>query len=71
MNGDMIVVTHIPSGITASCLLNLHRCQYETKDRALSLLKSRLWASQHIEVSLDDIHWKYDSCSKETSQTQS
>jgi len=61
-NGDKVVVTHIPSGISASCLLNLYRHQHQCYARAMSLLKSRLWASQQIDVSLDDVTWKYTSC---------
>jgi protein subunit release factor A len=61
-NGDKVVVTHIPSGISASCLLNLYRYQHQCHANAMSLLKSRLMASQQIDVSLDDVNWKYTSC---------
>jgi len=61
-NGDKVVVTHIPSGISASCLLNLYRYQHQCHARAMSLDFKRLMASQQIDVSLDDVNWKYTSC---------
>jgi len=61
-NGDKVVVAHIPSGISASCLLNLYRYQHQCHARAMSLDFKRLMASQQIDVSLDDVNWKYTSC---------
>jgi len=61
-NGDKVVVTHIPSGISASCLLNLYRYQHQCHASAMSLDFKRLMASQQIDVSLDDVNWKYTSC---------
>ena len=41
-----VVVTHIPSGISACC--DNGRSVTEMREKAIKLLKSRLWAAQNM-----------------------
>jgi len=45
-NNREVTVTHIPTGITATC--DAERSQHRNRAKALSILKSRLWASQNL-----------------------
>lgn len=48
-----VTVTHKPSGISAYC--SECRTDRENHEKALKLLKSRLWAAQQIYVDVNDI----------------
>ena len=48
-----VKVTHIPTGITASC--DLYRHMYQNRDMAMKLLRSRLWASKNLPLIQDEV----------------
>jgi len=48
-----VTITHEPSGISAYC--SECRTDRGNHEKALKLLKSRLWAAQQVEVDLKDI----------------
>ncbi len=52
-----VTITHKPSGISAYC----HECRTnkENHEKALKLLKSRLWVAQQIQVDSGDISVEY------------
>jgi len=52
---DKLVVRHVPSGIKASVPLRTRRSMHQVKQIAISLLFSRLWAANQLEVSPKDI----------------
>lgn len=58
--GDKIVITHLPSGIQASCLLTSYRGMHRCKEAALKLLKARLWAADQIVLEPEDLTWDYE-----------
>ena len=47
LNLNEVTVTHLPTGTTASC--SSDRLQHRNKSKAMSLLKSRMWAIQHLD----------------------
>lgn len=49
-----VTITHKPSGISAHC--DQCRTNRENYDKAMSLLRSRLWAAQQLSISESDIH---------------
>ena len=67
---DKLVVTHRPSGIQASCLLNLYRSQHKCREAAMKLLRSRLWAADQMLLSEQELTWEYKECSNESSPTK-
>lgn len=44
--GDLVRVLHMPSGISASCACE--RGQFRNRQKALSLLRARLYAARHV-----------------------
>lgn len=49
-----VTITHKPSGISASC--DQRRTNRENHDKAMSLLRSRLWAAQQFSIPESDIN---------------
>jgi protein subunit release factor A len=48
-----VTITHVPSGISAYC--DQCRTDRENHDKAMNLLRSRLWASQQVDVMESDL----------------
>lgn len=47
INANSVRITHKPSGITAMC--GSERGQFRNRQKALELLRARLWASGNVE----------------------
>lgn len=41
-----VTVTHIPTGIAATC--NSDRHQYRNREKAIKLLQARIWAANNL-----------------------
>ena len=48
-----VTITHVPSGISAYC--DQCRTDRENHDKAMNLLRSRLWSAQQVEVMESDL----------------
>lgn len=46
-------VTHIPTGISATC--TEERTAHKAKEKAMRLLRSRLWAAGHGEINTGEV----------------
>lgn len=64
-----VTITHEPSGISAYC--DQCRTNRENHDKAMKLLRSRIWAANQIEIQEQDLRVEtFDPKIKETNYEQ-